>query len=218
MIKNNPSHISGAKITLCNVAIKGYPLLLHFFIGTCPFCFAVTWCPSAISMCLSVFSNEPGIKYETYGVMWHIATESKIQLVNCELSPNFPLGHSSLPDIRAIGSYIFWSLLFSPLLYTRLTFSLKRTFFRRFSFSFGGFGHFSIRLSSDPHLNHFQGVRSVHLLSESPAAQDFSFSCLILLKHFSAEWLTPPQKLRFFWTVFAISLFFPKPELLSRFK
>ena len=73
-------------------------------------------------MCLSVSSNEPGMKYETYGVMWHVATESKIQLVNYELSPKFPLGHLSLPDIRAIDAYIFWYMLFLPLSYARLPF------------------------------------------------------------------------------------------------
>ena len=55
--------------------------------------------------------------------MWHVAPESKIQLVNCELSPKFPLGHLLLPDIRAIDAYIFWSLLLLPLLHARLTFS-----------------------------------------------------------------------------------------------
>ena len=64
--------------------------------------------------------------------MWHVATESKIQLVNCELSPIFSLGHSLLTDMRAIYAYIFWSLLFSPLSHAQLTFSLKRTCFRRF--------------------------------------------------------------------------------------
>ena len=52
------------------------------------------------------------IKSETSGVMWHVAPESKIQLVNCELSQKFPLGHSSLPDMRAIDACIFCSLLF----------------------------------------------------------------------------------------------------------
>ena len=44
-------------------------------------------CLSATSMNLSVSSNDPGMKYVTYGVIWHVAPESKIQLVNCELSP-----------------------------------------------------------------------------------------------------------------------------------
>ena len=96
-------------------------------------------------MCLSVSSNEPGIKSETSGIMWHVAPESKIQLINCELSPKFLLGNSSLPDIRAIDAYIFWSSLFLLLSRAQLPFSLKRTCFRRFSLSFGGFGHFSIR-------------------------------------------------------------------------
>ena len=59
-------------------------------------------------MFLSVSSNELGIKYEIYGVMWHVAPEYKIQLVNCGMSPKFPLGNLSLPDLRAIDAYIFW--------------------------------------------------------------------------------------------------------------
>ena len=42
MIENSLSHKSGAGITLCNVAIKGSPLLSHIFIHTCTFCFSVT--------------------------------------------------------------------------------------------------------------------------------------------------------------------------------
>ena len=95
-------------------------------------------------MYLSVSSNYSGMKSETSGVMWHVASESKIQLVNCELSPKFPLEYLSLLDIHAIDAYFLWSLLFSPFLYAPLTFSLKRTCFRHFSFSFGGLGHFAI--------------------------------------------------------------------------
>ena len=73
-------------------------------------------------MYLSVSSNEPVIKSETYGVMWHVAPESKIQLVNSELSPKFPLGHSSLSDIYVIDAYISWSLLFSPLSHAKKLF------------------------------------------------------------------------------------------------
>ena len=47
MIENNLSHKYGAKSMLCNVAIKGSPWSSHIFICTWPFCFAVTWCPSA---------------------------------------------------------------------------------------------------------------------------------------------------------------------------
>ena len=89
--------------------------------------------------------------------------------------------------MRAIDAYIFWSLLFLLLLRARLTFSLKRTCFCRLSLSFGGFGHFAIRWSSDQHLKYFQDARSIRLFSEAPAALDFYVSCLILLNHFSAE-------------------------------
>ena len=37
MIENNLSHKSGAKSSLCNVAIKESPLLSHIFICICPF-------------------------------------------------------------------------------------------------------------------------------------------------------------------------------------
>ena len=85
MIENNLSYKSSAKSTLCNVVMRGSPLSSQIFIPSYPFCFAVTWCPSATSICLSVSSNEPGIKSETSGVMCHVAPESKIQLVYCEL-------------------------------------------------------------------------------------------------------------------------------------
>ena len=49
-IENNLSHKYGAKSTLCNVVIKGSPLLSHILIRTCTFCFAVIWCPYATSM------------------------------------------------------------------------------------------------------------------------------------------------------------------------
>ena len=142
----------------------------------------MTWCSSATPMYLSLSYNELGMKSETAGVVWHVALESKIQLVNCELSPKIPLGNSSLPDIRAIDAYIWWSLLFSPLSHERLPFSLKRTWFRRFLLSFSDFGHFTIRWFSDPHLKHFRGVHSFRLLSKWPAARAFSFFCIILLK------------------------------------
>ena len=132
-MENNLLHRSFAKNTLRNVAIKVSQLLLNIFIHTCTFCFAVTWCPSSISICLSVSSNKFGIKSETCGVIWHISPESKIQLVYCELSPKFLLEHSSLSDIRAIDSYIFRSSFFSLLSHyfydARLPLSLKRTCF-----------------------------------------------------------------------------------------
>ena len=113
--------------------------------------------------------------------MWCVAPESKIQLVNCELSPKFPLGHLSLLDMHVIYAYIFWSLLFMFLLSERLPCSLNCTCFHHFSLYFGVFGHFSIRWSSDQHLKHFRDVCSVLLFSEWLVTRDFYFSCLILL-------------------------------------
>ena len=37
MIENNLSHKSGTNSMLCNVAMKGLPLLSHICIRTCPF-------------------------------------------------------------------------------------------------------------------------------------------------------------------------------------
>ena len=140
-----------------NVAIKLSILLSHIFICTCPFCFVVTWCPYETSMCLSVSSNEPGIKSETCGVIWNVDPESKIQLVNCKLSLKSLLERSSLSDMRAIFAYIFWSLSFLSLLHyfcdAQFPLSLKRTCFCRSSLSLGGFGNFAMTWSTDPHLN-----------------------------------------------------------------
>ena len=217
MIEKNLWKKSGAKSTLCNVAMNVFSLSSHICIRTCSFCFLVTWCSFATSMYLSVSSNYPGMKSETSGVMWHVDPESKIQLVNCELSPYFSLERSPLLDIRAIDAYIFWSLLFLPLSHAQLPFSLNRTCIRRFSLSFGGLENFAIMWFSDPHLKHFWGGRSVCLLDETSTARPFSFYFLILLKHFSAEWLLPPQNVYFVWTSCAFSLFLLEPDLLSRF-
>ena len=82
LIENNLSHRSGAKSTLCNAPIKLSLLSSNIFIRACPFCFTVTWCLSATSMCIHVSSNKPGIQPQTSGVIWHVAPEYKIQLVN----------------------------------------------------------------------------------------------------------------------------------------
>ena len=156
---------------------------------------------------LSVSFNVPGMKYETSGVIWHVAPESKIQLVNCKLSPYFSLLRSSLLYIRAIDMYILWSSLILPLLHAGLTFSLKSTCFHCFSFYFSGLGNFAIIWSSDPHLKHFRGGRSVFLLDETSTAWALSFSFLILLKHFTTEWLLTPQNVHFVWTECSLSLF-----------
>ena len=157
-------HKSGTKSPLCNIAMKISLWLSHIFVHTLPFCFAVTWCPSATSSCLSLFSNEPGIRSDTSGFMWHVSTESKTQFVNCELSPKFPLGHYSLLDMRAIDACIFWSLLFLLLFHERLPFSWKCTCFRRFLLFFSDFGNVVIRWSPYPHLKNFRGVCSFRLL------------------------------------------------------
>ena len=178
----------------------------------------MTLCLSVTSICLSVSSSKPGIKYEFYAIMWHIAPESKIQLVNCELSTKFPLEYSLLPDILAIDAYIFLSLLFSIFLYAQFPFLFKGTCFLCISLSFGGFEHFAMMWSSDPHLKSF--TRRVFYTSVVwMTSRTKCFSLLSdYLDFFSVELLASPPKVHFAWTVFAISLFLPKPELLSRFK
>ena len=110
MIENNLSHKSGANSTLYKVATNVFLLSLHICIRTEPFFPAVTWCPSATSMNLFVSCNDHGMKSVTSGVIWHIAPESKIQLVNCKLSPYSLLPRLSSLDIHAIDAYILWSL------------------------------------------------------------------------------------------------------------
>ena len=58
-------------------------------------------------------------------------------------------------------------------------------------------------------------MRFVRLLSKSPAARAFSFSFLILLKHFSAElkhfsaeWLEPSQKVHIYGREFLSHYFY----------
>ena len=80
-------HKSSVRSALYKVMMNFFLLSSHIFIRAYPFCFAVTLCPSETSMDLSVSSNDTGIKFVTSGVIWHVAPESKIQLVNCKLSP-----------------------------------------------------------------------------------------------------------------------------------
>ena len=80
------------------------------------------------------------------------------------------------------------------------------------------FGHFVIMWSSDPHLKHLRGVRSICLLDETWTARAFSIFFLILLKHWSVYLLTPSQNMQSVWTACALSLSLPKSELISRFR
>ena len=59
-------------------------------------------------MNLSVSYNDPGMKSVTYGVIWHVAPESKIQLVDCEMSLYSLFLRSASLEIRAIDTYILW--------------------------------------------------------------------------------------------------------------
>ena len=200
-MENNLLHRSGAKSTLLNVTINGFSLLSHIFIWAFHFCFAVTWCPSVTSICLSISSNKHGIKPETCGTIWHVDTESKIQSVNYKLSPKYLLGIFSLPDIRAIDAYIFWSLLFLPFSNyfcdARLPLSLKRTGFCHFSLYLGGFGHLTIRRYLDLHLKNFSRFTFSLLLVQITGRTSFLLLLYDLFERFTAEWLAPPKKFTF---------------------
>ena len=87
IIESNQSHKSGTNITLYNVAMKDFPFPSCISIWTCTFFFDVMKCTPTTSIYLSVYTNEPVIKYEIYGVMWQVSPESKIQLVGYKLSP-----------------------------------------------------------------------------------------------------------------------------------
>ena len=101
-MENDQLHKPGANRTLYNVEMNGFPLSSHIIILTSPVCFAVTKFLSATSIYLSVSTSDPGTKYETSDFMWHVATESKTQLVSCKTSPKYLLGLSTLEDIRDI--------------------------------------------------------------------------------------------------------------------
>ena len=74
-MENNQSHKSGVNITLYNVSMMVFPLLLHISIWTCPVFFVVKKFLSAISIYLSISANESGIKSEISGTMWQAAPE-----------------------------------------------------------------------------------------------------------------------------------------------
>ena len=98
-------------------------------------------------------------------------------------------------------------------------YSLKLTFLFFFLPSLGGLGHFAIRWSSDPHLQHFRAGRSKVLFDKVPAEWAFSFSFLIFFKHFSTGWLVSLQYVHFVLADFAFSLCLLDADwLLSRFK
>ena len=155
----------------------------HIFICTRPFCFAVTWCLSETSICLSVSSDD---SEKNRNIWRHVTLCSRIQNPIGQLQTVTKISTSTFVIIRHMFHrciYLLVTVIFSVFACT-IKFSLKHTWFFFFSFSFGGFGNFAIRWYSDPHLKHFRGVRSVCLLSKSPAARAFSFYGLILLDSF----------------------------------
>ena len=114
-MENNQSHKFGANITLYNIARKGFLLLSRIFIWIYPVFFAVTKFPSETSIYLSVSTNEPCIKSGISGVIRQVASESKIQPVSWNLSPEYLLGLLALGDICDTYAYIFCDLLSSVL-------------------------------------------------------------------------------------------------------
>ena len=101
-----------------------FTLLSRFSIWNACVRFYVTKCWFPTSINIHVFTNEPGMKYKIYGVMWQVVCESKIKLVSCDMSPKSLLGISTLEDIPAIYWYIFCDSLFSLLFYDVLYISL----------------------------------------------------------------------------------------------
>ena len=89
-MKNIPSHRYGAKNTLYNVTIKLSQLFSHLFIYTYHVCFSLTWCSSTTSICLFVSPKKTGMKSETYGVMWHVAPESRNIIGRLQTSTKIP--------------------------------------------------------------------------------------------------------------------------------
>ena len=115
MMENNRLHKSGANSTLYNISMKGLPLLSQIFIWSSPVFFYVIKSPSVTSIYLSVSTNKPGIKYKISGVMWQVASESKIQLVSCDLSQKYLLVIYTLEDTFAIDVYNLCDLISSVL-------------------------------------------------------------------------------------------------------
>ena len=157
-------------------------MIVAHIIRTWTFCFAVTCCPSATSMCLSVSSNETGIKYEIYGIMSHVF--SRIQNPIDQLWTVTKIStRIFVITIHAwhICIYLLVAFIFAVVACT-IAFSIKTYLFSPFLVIFWWLWTFAIRWSSDPHLKHFRDFRSVRMLSEAPSARAFSFSCLIILK------------------------------------
>ena len=154
MVENIQSHKSGANNKLYNIAMNGFPLSSFMFIWTCSVYFYVAQCTSETSIYVSVYNSDPGTKCEISGVMWHVPSKSKIQLVSCEMSPKYFLGIYLSRDIRAIGAYIFWDsfcyVLFSDFLSTFVDLYAQcfgLSIFQRTFSEFSGFGNM---LYSDP--------------------------------------------------------------------
>ena len=80
---------------------------MHVYLNS-PCFFCCEKFPSENPMYLSISTSDTGTKSEFYGIMWHVAPESKIQLVSSELSPKSLLGIFTLEVICAIEVYIFW--------------------------------------------------------------------------------------------------------------
>ena len=160
---------------------------------------------------LSVSFNEHRIQYETYDVIWHVAPEYNIQMVNWELSPKSLLELLSLSDIRAIDTYTFWSLSLSPFSGSfcdaRLSISLKRMLFRHFFVIFRWFRKFINDMVHRYASKIFERCTFSTLFVQITRCAIFSLSFLFFLKHISAEWLVPPQKVYFYLTIFSPYLF-----------
>ena len=153
--------------------------------------------------------------------MWHVAPESKIQLVSWKLYAKSLLGIYSLEDIHAIDAYIFCdsfcSVLFSGVwsIFVNLYAQVLGCYVSQWTFfseSFG-FGKYEIQWFSYPNLKHvfgFQPLFSVRSLLEFRGLKYglnllWTLSFICFLKNFSVG-CDPPQWLHLDLSNFAISI------------
>ena len=160
--EDDKSHKSFSNSTSYNLAMKDFPLLSCIFIWDSPVCFSVKKCPSSTTMYLYVSTNDPSTKYEISGVMWQVTSDSKTQLVSCEMSPKYFLGFPHC-NTYVPQRHLLWYVLFSDVLSIFVYLYARYLGFYMFQWSFffkvSGFGQFAMKTSSNPHLKHVFGFR-----------------------------------------------------------
>ena len=173
-------------------------------------------------MSLSVSSNEPGIKPETWGVIWYVSPESKIQLVNFQtITKISTITFFNNRHMCHRCIYILIVIIITVLglfLICTITPFIKREITLLFVIIFRWFWEFINKMIYRSTSKTFARWAFSVCLPKSPAARYFPSYFLIFSKYFSVGWLVPPQKVHFVWTRFALYLFLPDRELLSIFK